>query len=578
LLILINSLVAAILVAVLLALGARIRYLVRLPLKHSLRLPVELSLGAWAAATVLLLQALAGLVSAPWLAATVVLLAACGCWRRNRRRWTGFGVAAIGGLLPLTVAIGPPIFYDAMVYHLGLPWQVLCEAGLHAHPENVFAAFPPLSQLLALPFLAWGLDRAPALLHWLTWLAASCAVQELARRSGAPVKTRYLLGAAVLLLPVAPIVAGFPAAEGWFLMPQLTAISLLLGRPAPGTAAAAGLLAGVATAARLQGLPWTLPLLVMVAWRTRSLRQTSLAAGCWFLGALPWWLKNLLLLGDPLAPLLWQREGLETLWRDSGSYLKAGHGLVASLAQLPDLLSSELVYLLPMIALAAVAARRPGAARAVAALALAGLLIWPLSGALLRFLTPTLVLLAAAVSSLGQTKVRRMAAMVVLLGCGLVGVARSVGQLQLLRPLSLLPLSREVAASQVLANDPQLAFDKARALPPDALVLMVAEPRGFGFPRPFVTPSQHDPSLLRPALAASRNAEEAVASLRDQGFTHILVNWRELERLKDGYPVAPWFDSETRLRWSQLLVHIGSPMIAHGGVSIYSLPTVDCDG
>jgi hypothetical protein len=370
LLIVMSSLVATVLFAVSLALGARVRYLLRLPLNRSLRLPMDLTLGAWVAATVLLMQALAGLVSAPWLAVTAVLMAGCGRWRRNCRRWTGFGVAAIGGLLPLTVAISPPVFYDAMAYHLGLPWQVLCEEGLRAHPENVFAAFPPLPQLLSLPPLAWGLDRVPALLHWTTWLAASCAVQEMARRSGAPVKPRYLLGAAVLLLPVAPIVAGFPAAEGWFLMPLLTGFCLLLGRPTPGATAMAGLLAGIATAARLQGLPWTLPLLVMVLWRSRSLSQTSLAVGCWFLGALPWWLKNLLLLGDPLAPLLWQREGLETLWRDSNSYLKAGHGVVASLAQLPSLLSSELVYLLPMIALAAVAARRPGAPRAVAALAL----------------------------------------------------------------------------------------------------------------------------------------------------------------------------------------------------------------
>jgi hypothetical protein len=566
-----SSLVTAVLLAVLLALGARVRHMMRLPLNRSLRLPMELTLGAWLAATLLLVQALTGLVSAPWLAATVVLMAGCGRWRRNHRRWTGLGVAAIGGLLPLSVAVGPPIFYDAMVYHLGLPWQVLCEAGLHAHPENVFAAFPPLPQLLALPPLAWGLDRVPALLHWSSWLAASCAAREMARRSGAPVRAEYLLGAAVLLLPVAPIMAGFPAAEGWLLLPLLTAICLLVGRPAPGAAAVAGLLAGVATAARLQGLPWTLPLLGMVAWRTRSLRQTSLAAGCWVLGALPWWLKNLLLLGDPTAPLLWQREGLETLWRDSGSYLKAGHGIIASLAQLPSLLGNEMVYLLPMMALAAIAARRPGAPRAVAALALVGLLIWPLTGALQRFLSPTLILLAAAASSLGHSRLRRLAAMVVLLLCILVGVARNLDQLQRLRPLSLLSLGRATAASQVLSNDPQLAFERARSLPANALVLMVAEPRGFGFPRAFVTPSQHDPSPLRPVLAASRNPQETVAKLHDRGITHILVNWGELERLKGAYPVAPWNDEVTRLRWSQLLLHLGPPAIAYRGVSIYAL-------
>jgi hypothetical protein len=179
------------------------------------------------------------------------------------------------------------------------------------------------------------------------------------------------------------------------------------------------------------------------------------------------------------------------------------------------------------------------------------------------------------VSSLGHTRLRRLVAVIVLLFCIFVGVVRSLDQLQRLRPLSLLSLSRAGAASQVLWNDPQLAFEKARALPADALVLMVAEPRGFGFPRPFVTPSQHDPSPLRPALAASQNAAEVVAKLRDQGLTHILVNWRELERLKRSYPVAPWNDDMTRLRWSQLLLYIGPPVSEHGSVSIYSLPDQD---
>ena len=46
-------------------------------------------------------------------------------------------------------------------------------------------------------------------------------------------------------------------------------------------------------------------------------------------GALPWWGKNLVLLGAPLAPLGWQREGVETLWRDGGVLLLSHHGAAA---------------------------------------------------------------------------------------------------------------------------------------------------------------------------------------------------------------------------------------------------------
>ncbi len=35
-------------------------------------------------------------------------------------------------------------------------------------------------------------------------------------------------------------------------------------------------------------------------------------------GSAPWWVKNLVLLGAPFAPVGWHREGLDTLWRDGG--------------------------------------------------------------------------------------------------------------------------------------------------------------------------------------------------------------------------------------------------------------------
>ena len=129
-----------------------------------------------------------------------------------------------------------------------------------------------------------------------------------------------------MLLPVTPLVPGFPAAEGWLIAGLIPAVALVVGTPRAGGAALAGFFCGVATASRLQGLPWTAIVFALIVFTTRGrIRPIAVAGDLVVIGAAPWWLKNLILLGDPIAPLMWDRPGLETLWRDSGSLLKQGH-------------------------------------------------------------------------------------------------------------------------------------------------------------------------------------------------------------------------------------------------------------
>jgi hypothetical protein len=148
---------AASLGAVILASGARVRRMLRLPVEAPLRLPVDVVVGSWlVAALSLLIGVLHGWHWAT-LAGLVLCLGAAGRFRHAGWQWRGALPAATAGLVVLPVALAPPFFYDALVYHLGLPWQALQESGISPHPENVFAAFPPLVQLVYAPLIAVGL-------------------------------------------------------------------------------------------------------------------------------------------------------------------------------------------------------------------------------------------------------------------------------------------------------------------------------------------------------------------------------------------------------------------------------------
>lgn len=566
--------VASVLAVALLATGARLRGLLRLPVWPGLRLSVDLVLGSWALAVVVLLLGITHLWFPFSLATAALALAALGRWRRAGWRWGALALPILGALVALPVALSAPFFYDALVYHLGLPWQGLLEGGVRAHPEDLFAAFPPLAQLISAVPLAFGLERVPAVLHWWSFVAAGVAVCGLARRLGAP---RWAAGAAAFCLPLLPaqaLVAGLPAAEGWAMAGILSAMAFALApRVPPGGPLLAGALVGVATAARLQGIPWTAMVLAVVLMRERRARAILHGGAGWLAGSAPWWVKNLVLLGDPTAPIFWRREGVATLWRDAGSWSLAA-GPISSVRFLVDNLAPHVAYLAPLAlaALLAVLSRGRGRVWLAAAVATGGVLAWGMTGSLPRFLGPTLGVLMALAAAAAHTRPGQWASALALASAGAVGVVFSVVQLGRWGGLSLVSTPGANVRAATVVNDPFPAFAAIR-LPLDSRTLFVGEPRGFGFPRRFVAASQHDVSPLRAILEAAREPAEAVAGLRAQGYTHLLVNQGELSRLARSYPVAPWRDTAGWRRWNALLAALGPPEVQLGGVQLFALPS-----
>jgi hypothetical protein len=289
-------------------------------------------------------------------------------------------------------------------------------------------------------------------------------------------------------------------------------------------------------------------------------------------GSAPWWLKNLVLLGEPTAPLGWARPGLETLWRDAGSHLDLLARPAALAGQVGPALLPHLGYLLPLLLAAVLASggpRRP--ARWTLALALFGLAAWGVTGTLPRFLAPGVALLVALAAAAGRTPVRRLAGWLAVGITAGLGLSLNLGQLAALDLA--LAFARPAGAVQanLVVNDPLPAYRAAAALPGDARALLVGEPRGWGFPRRFVAPSQHDPSPLRELLDRERPPTEVCRQLRGDGFTHLVVNWQELARLAPLYPAAPWADDAGRRRWQRLLEALGPAVVAVPPVTVHAL-------
>jgi hypothetical protein len=593
-----------------LTLGRRLRTLLRLPLAPSLRPSGDLMTGAWAWSAAALVLGLVGRFSNGTLL-VLLLVVALACflpWKRDKRSSLPpladlFAVGA-PALVLLPIALGPPFFYDALVYHLGLPWQMLKDGAIVAHPEDLFSTFPPLAQLIYAEPMALGSDQVPALLHFGSFLAAGLAVGALARRLGADGWRARLAGASVPLLPAVVLVPALPAAEGWLLAAVVTAVALAVGPEARhrrlarfATPLYALFLAGVGVSARLQGIAWSaviaailLPRVIRAGGRTGwgRLWQVGLAVLGWGTGTALWRLKNLILLGDPIAPLLWRREGIETLFRDSGSLMHAADGAASVASASAAALRPHLGYLLPL-ALAALLAvvgrdpgsigpRRPGAPRGrggrrlILIAALAGLAAWAATGTLPRFLAPTLCLLLALTAAAAGNPFRASAGAAA--GCivFLLGFAFTVRDPVLRQATGLFFHAQTLASSPFIVNNPTVAFAAADVLPRHSLTLFVAEARGYRFPRRAVIPSQHDPSPLRAILESQADPQAAADALRAQGFTHILVNRNEMRRLARNYPVLPWSTPEGQARFQALLESCGAPVARDGETAVFALP------
>jgi hypothetical protein len=203
--------------------------------------------------------------------------------------------------------------------------------------------------------------------------------------------------------------------------------------------------------------------------------------------------------------------------------------------------------------------------------ALFGMMAWSCTGTLPRFLAPTAFLILAIASAVRGEKIVRWTAAAAIAWMCAVGLWRTIGWIQLIDPVRLIPLDVRRTARLVSPNDPGAAFYDARYLNEDARVLFVAEPRGFLFPRPFSAPSQHDPSPLQSMVEGATSSAEIVDALTERGFTHLLVNWGELRRLGPSYPVDPWMSQPGKERWTELVRDLQPPVVDRDSVTIYDL-------
>ncbi|MDQ7773654.1 MAG: glycosyltransferase family 39 protein [Elusimicrobiales bacterium] len=476
----------------------------------------------------------------------------------------------------LAAALGPEIFYDALVYHLAAPAGYNLAGGIEHIPYNLYSNLPMAHGMLYSAALFLGGDVCAKLLNFSAGLFSALAAFALGRRLYG---RRAGIWAAALFYCVTHVMVSSWSAGTDTLLTLFSALALFSALRAEGEGrygwlALAGLMAGMAMGTKYTGLFPVLGAGAAYIARERRfdramIRELAFTGLIAALVVSPWLAKNWAYKGNPVYPFMTSVFGADPL--SSPEKIK---GFLAETRQMEgfelkrwllhpwevtmgragnsEFFSPLFLALLPVCFLLAAPS---AAAPPLWAYFLTVWLTWSLSSSMVRFLMPALpaagVLMAGALSGRslsglkGAARWAMLASFCVSAAWGAV-IFHSQGR-------HLVPLGYETREEYLPKTRPFHSYSSWRAydyinrnLPADAKVLVIGDARTFYLERPHLASSVFD---LNPAVelaSASRGGGELYSRLREAGVTHMVLNVAEAIRLGRSYRTLYWDEAARR--------------------------------
>jgi hypothetical protein len=214
---------------------------------------------------------------------------------------------AVSLILSLGIALSPPIAWDALVYHLRIPQQIVAGSSLSLPGDSLFREFPLLTEMLyAAAVSLTGRSETAAVLGWGIAVLALIGVSGTARRWG----LRHSL------LPAAILLAGDTLARsaGWgyadwtaALLGYAAVCSLSRRERGMRWIFLAGCFSGLAMGTKYTaGIVLAVSAVALFSFRERKqfIKEAAVLFGGFVLAFSPWILRGIAFWGNPLPPFL----------------------------------------------------------------------------------------------------------------------------------------------------------------------------------------------------------------------------------------------------------------------------------
>ena len=554
-----------------------------------------------------------GFASAPLLTATALcLLAVLALARfgpRVRRdetappatgaaRWITLAILAVTLIAGLAWDRVPSVFFDTLAYHYAQPNLWLVDGCIAPATWSLHSWFPPGMSVLYGLGLATAGEPASADANLLVGLLLLALTADLARRLWGSPAGPLALGL-LLSLPITIHALAIPAADlghGMFVFGSLGAGLLAWKERDPSWLRRASLLAGGALQTKWLGglVPLGLILVVLLVLDRGRPRRAAVFAAAPLVLAAPWLLANALAVGNPVAPALASllpprglaAGGSEAFSVDARGGLPnledlrlLGPRLVAGDADADAFYPTPAWGWLPVLLLPAGLLLQRGDvwARRVVYVIVATCLVWLCTFRWERFLVATSALIAAACAGLildlwRQGGVVRALPLAGLLLGGLAAERAVLSVLSFTGGEAVLLGKMDPRVFVEHAIPVLRLFDRAGSIldPSAHRVLLVGEDRHHRLAIPHAAPSVFNRHPLAELLAAGDTPGQASATLRELGFTHLIVDTAGALSSAGRYPSLALF-REHPDRLEDYVRSLGEPLVSEGGIGLFNL-------
>jgi hypothetical protein len=516
-------------------------------------------------------------------------------------------VAALGALgvvmaITLRLALFPSIYYDDLVYHLGLPRQALLLGSWPAMPEFYHSFMPAAWEITYLLPLCLGGGSGPQFMNVIALALLAVAAYRVARFGGGPAAG---LAVTALLLGCSMFVGlGSLASNDLFVGLALSVALERLCATCGRRPIQIGLLAGAAWATKFVALPAIVALGIGAAILPGGLpaRRFARMGLVWLVAVLVgigWTARATLLTGNPVYPSFFGLFG-GSYWSDQAASLLQRD---VSMGAFPERGALALVLAPLEVARTAGAIGTPGGINLLLpALLVAGLLLaarvrharvlllfagivytgWCATSIVVRFaivlfiaLLPFAAALVQRVLDLAPSRARISHVLAaVLLVVAVTPTLLSAVDQQLARYGAGTGFFVSTPRAEMLSSRINLAAAgsaMALTLGHDARILVIGDARLALVPRRTVLSTAVDrPAVARFLSAASSPLE--LERLLSRNFTHVLVNSREMERWSRQYAFQERLNSGGAEMLQECLRSRLIPVGKWGDVQLYAVP------
>ena len=475
------------------------------------------------------------------------------------------GMVLISAVISFPIVLVPTRAFDALSYHLEVPLRFLQAGGVVNIPENIYSYSPLLTQMLyGLGLGLVGVDLA-GLFYYLFFILTIWTIwsggEKLFGNPGAAWAAALLALTPVFLVEVPQ--TGADWSMTFFL---LAALFLVTREPRDvKQMVLAGILAGMAAGCRHQALGYAIVLIPAAGLATDLFKRRTGIIRCWSVFVLssmvstaPWYLKNLVQTGDPLYPLLSSITGklghnvdfvdsfvgsrsTDLLWSwIMVPYQATFDPMSLSMTATIGILPIALALLLPFVK------QKQGGSAFLLLWVLLSFVAWHLTFRTFRYAMPMMAVgylwLGALLAHIARGNGLRENVLKVVVSVSLIANAGVF--------LGLFDYTNKSVDAALGTRSPERYIMETYEIypainflnqiePPPGKVLFLGEMRGFYSHFSREVPSHNAPNRLLEMVKRGENPEQMAQDLKSAGFTHILLNPAEWERMAHGNRNAP---------------------------------------